>query len=74
VGRAYDMHTLVDSLLDNLSDIYFEADDHKHLVHADRANFQYMFSNCQHGNFSSYANYVNWHTQEAYKTLRIQCY
>jgi Ala-tRNA(Pro) deacylase len=56
VGHAYDMHTLVDSLLDNLSDIYFEADDHKHLVHADRANFQYMFSNCQHGNFSSYAN------------------
>jgi Ala-tRNA(Pro) deacylase len=56
VGHAYDVQTLVDSLLDNLSDIYFEADDHKHLVHADRANFQYMFSNCQHGNFSSYAN------------------
>jgi Ala-tRNA(Pro) deacylase len=56
VGHAYGVQTLVDSSLDNLSDIYFEAGDHEHLVHVDRANFQYMFSNCQHGNFSSYAN------------------
>jgi Ala-tRNA(Pro) deacylase len=48
--------TLVDSSLDNLSDIYFEAGDHEHLVHIDHANFQYMFSNCQRGTFSSCAN------------------
>ena len=50
------IQTLVDSLLDNLSDIYFEAGNHEHLFHVNGVSFQYMFDNFQHGNFSTYFN------------------
>jgi Ala-tRNA(Pro) deacylase len=38
LGYAYGVQILVDSSLDDLSDIYFEAGDHEHLIHVDRAN------------------------------------
>jgi len=55
IGQAYGVETLVDISLDNLSDVYFEAGDHEHLVHVDGFDFGYMFKDCHHGNFSSKA-------------------
>ncbi len=55
VGPAYGVETLIDISLDHLSDVYFEAGDHEHLVHVDGFDFGYMFKDCRHGDFSTYA-------------------
>ena len=49
---GYNVATIVDDSLENQSDVYFEAGDHKSLVHMDGAEFSRVMSNARHGQFS----------------------
>lgn len=53
IGHVYGVETLVDESLDQLSDVYFEAGDHEHLVHVDGQAFHKMLGDCRHGRFST---------------------
>lgn len=48
VGQAYGMTTIVDDSFDNIEDIYFEAGDHKDLIHLKGSSFQKLMRNAQH--------------------------
>lgn len=52
LGRAYGVETLVDDTLDSLTDVYFEAGDHKHLIHVSGIDFHRLLSDCRHGHYS----------------------
>lgn len=52
VGHAYGVETLVDDTLDALSDVYFEAGDHEHLIHISGDSFHRLLNDCRHGHYS----------------------
>jgi Ala-tRNA(Pro) deacylase len=49
---GYDVTTIVDDSLDKQSDVYFEAGDHKSLVHMEGAEFSRVMKGARHGQFS----------------------
>lgn len=49
---GYDIPTIVDDALDEQTDVYFEAGDHKSLVHMDGAEFSRVMKGARHGRFS----------------------
>lgn len=48
VGMAYSMESIIDYKLENSSDIYFEAGDHKELIHLKGSSFRKLMKNTQH--------------------------
>jgi Ala-tRNA(Pro) deacylase len=52
IGSAYGVPVILDESLDNASDIYFEAGDHKTLVHMSGANFRNLMKGAQIARFS----------------------
>lgn len=49
---GYEIPTIVDDSLEKQSDVYFEAGDHKSLVHMEGAEFSRMMKGSRHGQFS----------------------
>ena len=49
---GYDITTIVDDSLKHQPDVYFEAGDHKSLVHMDGAEFSRLTKDARHGRFS----------------------
>jgi Ala-tRNA(Pro) deacylase len=49
---GYDVTTIVDDTLDQQPDVYFEAGDHKSLVHMNATEFSRLTQNARHGRFS----------------------
>ena len=49
---GYGITTIIDDSLDQQPDIYFEAGDHKSLVHMERDEFSRLTSDARHGRFS----------------------
>lgn len=49
---GYGVDTIVDSSLDRQPDVYFEAGDHKSLVHMDRDQFMQVIKGARHGQFA----------------------
>lgn len=49
---GYGVTTIVDDSLEQQPDVYFEAGDHKSLVHMDGAEFSRMMKGSRHGQFS----------------------
>ena len=49
VGGAYGMQTIVDKRLDDMDDVYFEAGDHRTLVHLSAAEFHKLMQKSPHG-------------------------
>jgi Ala-tRNA(Pro) deacylase len=52
LGSSYGVATIVDDDLETAPDIYFEAGDHKSLIHMDRAEFCRLTQHAHHGRFS----------------------
>ena len=53
VGRAYNMESVYDELLDQQKDIFLEAGDHQTLIHLKHEEFHKLMNYCRHGRFSS---------------------
>jgi len=49
---GYGVETIVDDTLEQQPDVYFEAGDHKSLVHMNGAEFSRLTQNARHGRFS----------------------
>ena len=49
---GYGITTIVDDTLESQPDVYFEAGDHKSLVHMQGAEFSRLTQNARHGRFS----------------------
>ena len=49
---GYGVTTIVDNLLDEQPDIYFEAGDHRSLIHMNRLEFSQVTKDARHGQFS----------------------
>ena len=49
---GYGVTTIVDDALERQPDVYFEAGDHKSLVHMDRVEFSRVMEGARHGQFS----------------------
>lgn len=49
---GYDVTTIVDDTLDQQPDVYFEAGDHKSLVHMNATEFSRLTQHARHGRFS----------------------
>ena len=49
---GYGVTTIVDNLLDEQPDIYFEAGDHRSLIHMNRLEFSRVTKDARHGQFS----------------------
>lgn len=49
IAAAYGLRSLVDESLENRSDIYFEAGDHRTLVHVSGAQFHDLMQKVPHG-------------------------
>lgn len=49
---GYEVTTIVDDALEDQPDVYFEAGDHKSLVHMDGAEFSRVMKGARHGQFS----------------------
>lgn len=52
VGSAYSMESIVDDKLLNCSDIYFEAGNHRELIHMEGNAFRRLTKNVQHAAIS----------------------
>lgn len=52
VGAAYGMDVMIDEGLNGRPDVYFEAGDHRQLVHMAGADFDRLMANAKHGDFS----------------------
>ena len=52
VGQAYGVDVVWDDCLASCPDVYFEAGDHKSLVHMDGAEFSRVMKGARHGRFS----------------------
>jgi Ala-tRNA(Pro) deacylase len=52
LGSGYGVPTIVDDDLEMAPDVYFEAGDHRSLIHMDRAEFCRLTQHAQHGRFS----------------------
>ena len=55
VGAAYGLKTAVDESLDMQPDVYFEAGDHRTLVHLSQAQFRQLTAKVPHERFSTQA-------------------
>ena len=55
VGPAYGMETYLDDALSSLANLYFEAGDHRHLVHVSGAALSRLLPGVRHGHFSGQA-------------------
>jgi Ala-tRNA(Pro) deacylase len=47
IGAAYGLETVVDDAFDKVSDIYFEAGDHRSLVHISEKAFRDLMKDCR---------------------------
>jgi Ala-tRNA(Pro) deacylase len=54
IGAAYGIDTIVDESIAEQSDIFFEAGDHKTLLHVSGPVFRALMAGAQHGNFSTH--------------------
>ncbi|QFU02025.1 YbaK / prolyl-tRNA synthetases associated domain protein [Halomonas sp. THAF5a] len=52
VGQAYGLRVYIDDMLRHQSDIYFEAGDHRTLVHMSGREFDRLMTDSPHGHFS----------------------
>ena len=52
LGPAYQIETFLDEALTSLSNVYFEAGDHEHLVHVNGDDFKTLLSGVRHGHYS----------------------
>jgi Ala-tRNA(Pro) deacylase len=52
IGAAYGMEVIVDSSLDTQPDVYFEAGDHRCLVHMSKGDFNALLPEAGHAAFS----------------------
>ncbi len=52
VGEAYGIRTMVDDVLLDAEDIYFEAGDHEDVVHVDGPSFRELLADAIHASFS----------------------
>jgi len=52
VGPAYGVDTAIDEMLDRQTDIYFEAGDHRELIHVNRVQFARIEAHARYGCFS----------------------
>jgi Ala-tRNA(Pro) deacylase len=52
VGQAYGIRTMVDDVLLDAEDVYFEAGDHEDVVHVDGPAFRELVAAAIHSNFS----------------------
>jgi len=52
VGTAYGVPVIVDDSLTERPDIYFEAGDHRELIHMDTRQFKKLLPRVKHGRFS----------------------
>ncbi len=52
LGLAYGLETFLDQQLTTLANIYFEAGDHKNLVHVHGEEFHALLKGVRHGYFS----------------------
>lgn len=52
VGPAYGVPVIVDDSLTERPDIYFEAGDHRELIHMDTREFKKLLPRVKHGRFS----------------------
>jgi Ala-tRNA(Pro) deacylase len=52
IGNAYGLEILLDVSLTALSDVYFEAGDHRSLVHMSGTDFAFLMIDAQRGTFS----------------------
>jgi len=52
IGTAYGMEAVLDEALARQSDIYFEAGNHRELVHVDAEQFSYIEGRARRGHFS----------------------
>ncbi len=53
VGAAYGLHTIVDESLDREEDVYFEAGDHRTLVHLSGSQFLKLMQKSSHAKICS---------------------
>ena len=53
IAAAYGLHSLVDESLEGRNDIYFEAGDHRTLVHLSGEQFHKIMAKVPHGRISS---------------------
>lgn len=51
IGEAYHMEVIVEDSLEKSSDIYFEAGDHRDLIHVRGPAFLQLLGNARHGHF-----------------------
>ncbi len=54
MGDAYGIDEIVDASLDYRKDIYFEAGDHKSLIHLKGTQFKDLHANAPHGNITDH--------------------
>jgi Ala-tRNA(Pro) deacylase len=52
LGPAYGLETFLDEALRTLAYVYFEAGDHRHLVHIKGSDFLKLLDGVRHGRFS----------------------
>ncbi len=52
VGEAYGFDVIVDDSLMDSNDIYFEAGDHRELIHVSGFDFMNLLPGAEHGSFS----------------------
>ena len=52
LGPAYQIETFLDESLTSLSNVFFEAGDHEHLVHVNGDDFKTLLSGVRHGHYS----------------------
>ncbi|MDH5648780.1 MAG: YbaK/EbsC family protein [Gammaproteobacteria bacterium] len=55
IGQAYGYEVIVDDSLTGCDDIYFEAGDHRDLVHLSGRDFREIMGNARQGHFSQQA-------------------
>ena len=51
VGMAYGLESFIDEGLTTLADVYFEAGDHRHLVHVHGEDFMKLMEGVRRGHF-----------------------
>lgn len=51
-GGAYGIDVVLDTSLDGADEVFFEAGDHRHLVHVDAASFAALTQTARRANFS----------------------
>jgi Ala-tRNA(Pro) deacylase len=55
IGPAYGLATFLDEALTTLANLYFEAGDHRHLVHVSGETLKRLLPGVRHGHFSGQA-------------------